>query len=84
MNRLLHERRDSSPRLREIPEIACATVKRLPRGKYAAKARRSFELALVEPARFAHFGSSEAINAALQTLVDAAATSAKRVERPHA
>jgi hypothetical protein len=58
--------------LREIPEVDFATARRLPRGKYAARARRSFEVALVEPELFAHFGSSEAINVALKALVDAA------------
>ena len=59
--------------LREIPEVDFGAARRLPRGKYAAKARRSFEVALVEPELFAHFGSSEAINAALRALVDVAA-----------
>ena len=58
--------------LREIPEVDFGTTRQLPRGKYAAKARRSFEVALVEPELFAHFGSSEAINAALRALVDVA------------
>ena len=58
--------------LREIPELDFDAVRRLPRGKYAAKARRSFAVALVEPELFAHFGSSEAINHALKALVDAA------------
>lgn len=60
--------------LRDIPEIDFAAVRRLRRGKYAAKARRSFALALVEPEVFAHFGSSEAVNAALKALLDAAGT----------
>ena len=58
--------------LRDVPEVDFATVRRLPRGKYAAKARRSFAVALVEPEVFAHFGSSEAVNAALKALADAA------------
>lgn len=58
--------------LREIPEVDVAAFRRLPRGRYAAKARRSFAVALVEPELFAHFGSSEAINVALKALVDAA------------
>jgi hypothetical protein len=58
--------------LREIPEIDFATAKRLPRGKYAEKARRSFAVAIVESALFARFGSSEAINSALRALVEAA------------
>lgn len=59
--------------LREIPEIDVGNARRLPRGKYTAKAHRSFfEVALVEPELFAHFGSSEAINAALRALVDVA------------
>lgn len=62
----------SKSSLREVPEVDFAKMRRLPRGKYAAKARRSFEIALVEPEVFAHFGSSEAINAALKALVDAA------------
>jgi hypothetical protein len=58
--------------LRDIPEIDFATAKRLRRGKYADKARRSFAVAIVEPALFARFGSSEAINAALRAIVEAA------------
>ena len=58
--------------LREIPEIDFATAKRLRRGKYADKARRSFAVAIVEPALFARFGSSDAINAALRAIVEAA------------
>ncbi len=73
--------------LREIPEIDVGNARRLPRGKYTAKARRSFEVALVEPELFAHFGSSEAINAALRALVDVAGAmkrpgSAHRRRRP--
>jgi len=60
--------------LREIPEVDFSTAKRLPRGKYAAKARRSFAIALVEPDLFARFGSSEAINAALRAVVNAVAS----------
>lgn len=59
---------------RDIPEVDFSTMRRMPRGKYAAKARRSFAVALVEPEIFAHFGSSEAVNAALKALVDAAGT----------
>lgn len=70
----------SKPSPREIPEIDFATAKRQPRGNYAAKARRSFALALVEPALFAHFGSPEAINAALRALVEAAGV-VKRLPR---
>jgi hypothetical protein len=58
--------------LREMPEVDFATAKRLPRGKYAEKARRSFAIAFLEPALFARFGSSEAISAALRVLVQAA------------
>ena len=57
--------------LREIPEVDFATARRLPRGMYAARARRSFAVAIVEPALYARFGSSEAINAALRALVEA-------------
>ncbi|MGA2450795.1 MAG: hypothetical protein ABTD50_19185 [Polyangiaceae bacterium] len=41
--------------LREIPEFDFSKAKRLPRGKYAAKARRSFAIAIVEPDLFARF-----------------------------
>lgn len=58
--------------LAEIPEVDFGAVRRLRRGKYAAKARRSFAVALLEPELFAQFGSSEAINAALRALLDAA------------
>jgi uncharacterized DUF497 family protein len=64
--------------LREIPEIVFATAKRLRRGKYAEKARRSFAVVIVEPALFARFGSSEAVNAALRAVVEAA----DNVKRP--
>jgi hypothetical protein len=58
--------------LREIPEVDFSKAKRLPRGKYAAKARRSFAVALVEPDLFARFGSSDAVNVALRAVVEAA------------
>ena len=60
--------------LNAIPEVDFSKMKRLPRGKYAAKARRSFAIALVEPELFAHFGSSDAVNAALRAVVEAAKT----------
>ena len=62
----------SKDSLREVPEVDFTATRRLSRGKYAAKARRSFAVALVDPEIFAHFGSSEAVNAALKALVDAA------------
>jgi hypothetical protein len=58
--------------LREIPEVDFSKAKRLPRGKYAGKARRSFVVAIIEPELFARFGSSEAVNAALRVVVEAA------------
>jgi hypothetical protein len=58
--------------LREIPEVDFSKAKRLPRGKYAEKARRSFAVAIVEPELFARFGSSEAVNAALRAIVEVA------------
>jgi uncharacterized protein len=58
--------------LQEIPEVDFASMRRLRRGKYAAKARRSFAIALVDPEIYAEFGSSEAVNAALKALLDAA------------
>jgi hypothetical protein len=58
--------------LREIPDVDFTSAKRLPRGKYVARARRSFAIALVEPSLFARFGSSEAVNAALRLVVEAA------------
>jgi hypothetical protein len=58
--------------LREIPEVDFARAKRLSRGKYAEKARRSFAVAILDAKLFARFGSSEAIRAALQALVEAA------------
>lgn len=60
--------------LREIPEIDLSRARRLRRGKYAEKARRSFAVALVEPELFARFGSSEAINDALRAVIEAADT----------
>ena len=60
--------------LREIPEVDFSKAKRLPRGKYAEKARRSFAVAIVEPELFARFGSSDAVNAALRAVVEAANT----------
>ena len=67
-------REPSKRSLKEIPEIDFSRAKRLERGKYADKARRSFAVALVDPALFARFGSSEAINAALKVIVEAADT----------
>jgi hypothetical protein len=64
----------SKSSLREMPEVDFAKATRLPRGKYAEQARRSFAVAIVEPELFARFGSSAAINAALRALVEAADT----------
>jgi hypothetical protein len=72
------ETEPSKRSLREMPEIDFSRARRLRRGKYAEKARRSFAVALVEPALFARFGSSEAINGALRAVVEAADT----VKRP--
>ena len=58
--------------LREIPEVDLSKARRLRRGKYAEKARRSFAVAIVSPELFARFGSSEAINVALRAVVAAA------------
>jgi hypothetical protein len=58
--------------MRDIPEVDFSRAKRLRRGRYAEKARRSFAVALLDPELFARFGSSEAINAALRALVEAA------------
>jgi hypothetical protein len=66
------ETEPSKRSLREIPEVDFSKAKRLPRGKYAAKARRSFAVAIVEPELFARFGSSGAVNAALRAVVEAA------------
>jgi hypothetical protein len=66
------ETEPSKRSLWEIPEVDFSKAKRLPRGKYAAKARRSFAVAIVEPDLFARFGSSEAVNAALRAVVEAA------------
>jgi hypothetical protein len=73
--------------LREIPEVDFSKAKRLPRGKYAAKARRSFAVAIIEPDLFARFGSSDAVNAALRAVIEAAdavrfPAQAKRPARP--
>ena len=54
--------------LRAIPEIDFGRAKRLPRGKYAEKAHRSFAVAILDAELFARFGSSEAIRAALQAV----------------
>lgn len=64
----------SKQSLEEIPEVDFKQMRRLPRGKYAKKARRSFAVALVDPKLFAHFGSSEAVNAALRAVLDVAGT----------
>jgi hypothetical protein len=72
------ETEPSKRSLREIPEVDFSRARRLPRGKYAAKARRSFAVAIVDPDLFARFGSSQAINSALRAVVDAADT----VKRP--
>ena len=80
------ETEPSNRSLRDIPEVDFSRMKRLRRGKYAEKARRSFAVALVEPELFARFGSSEAINDALRAVVKAAGTmkpsvAAKRAPR---
>lgn len=72
--------------LREVPEVDFSNAKCLPRGKYAARARRSFAAAIVEPELLARSGSRAAVNAALRALVEAAdavkyPASAKRLSR---
>ncbi len=60
----------SAASLRSIPELDVTRFRRLRRGKYAAVARRSFAVALIEPEVFARFGSSEAVSAALRALIE--------------
>jgi hypothetical protein len=61
----------SQASLRAIPEVDFTRFRRLRRGKYAARARRAFAVALIEPEVFARFGSSEAVSAALRALIEA-------------
>jgi hypothetical protein len=74
-----NETEPSKRSLREIPEVDFARTKRLARGKYAEKARRSFAVAILDAELFARFGSSEAIRAALRALVEAADTVKRRL-----
>jgi hypothetical protein len=69
-----NESEPSKRSLRDIPEVDLATAKRLVRGKYAERARRSFGVAILDAELFARFGSSEAVRAALRALVEAADT----------
>jgi hypothetical protein len=60
--------------LRALPEVDFSKFRRLTRGRYVARARRSFAVALIDPELYARFGSSQAIDAALRAVVEASKT----------
>jgi hypothetical protein len=60
--------------LREIPEVDFSKLRRGRRGKYAhLMTGRSVHAVVIDPALWPHFGSAEAVNAALKMLVEVAA-----------
>lgn len=74
---------EPSPRsLRELPEVDFSKYRRLDRGRYVARARRSFAIALIEPELYARFGSSEAVSAALRAVIEATKTVDQSVRPP--
>ncbi len=77
----MKETEPSRRSLRAIPELDAKAMRRLPRGTYLAKAQRSFSVALLDPEIFEQFGSSEAINAALRALLEAAGAMKARPAR---
>ena len=63
--------------LREIPEVDFSKLRRGRRGKYAhLMTGRSVHAVVIDPVVWSHFGSAEAINAALKLLVALAAKAA--------
>lgn len=61
----------SAEALAEMPEIHPARFRRLP-GRGHHTQLRTGELVAIDPELWPHFGSSEAVNAALRGLVEAA------------
>ena len=63
--------------LRMFPEVDFSKLRRGRRGKYAhLMTGRSVHTVVIDPAVWSHFGSAEAINAALRMLVELAAKAA--------
>ena len=69
--------------LREIPEVDFSKLRRGRRGKYAHLVTgRSVHAIVIDPAVWPHFGSAEAVNAALRMLVQLASKAASTKTRP--
>jgi hypothetical protein len=63
--------------LRAFPEVDFSKLRRGRRGKYAhLMTGRSVHAVVIDPAVWPHFGSAEAVNAALKMLVELAAKAA--------
>ncbi len=63
--------------LGEIPEVDFSRLRRGRRGKYARlMTGQSVQAVVIDPAVWSHFGSAEAINAALKMLVKLAGKAA--------
>ncbi len=64
----------SAESLRAFPEVDFSKLSRGRRGKYAhLMTGRSVHAVVIDPAVWPHFGSAEAVNAALKMLVELAA-----------
>ena len=69
--------------LRAIPEVDFSKLRRGRRGKYAhLMTGDSVHVVVIDPAIWPHFGSAEAVNAALKMLVDLAAKTAPGKTQP--
>ncbi len=68
--------------LRVFPEVDFSKLRRGRRGKYAhLMTGRSVHAVVIDPAVWPHFGSAEAVNAALKMLVELAAKAAPNKTR---
>jgi hypothetical protein len=69
--------------LREIPEVDISKLRRGHRGKYAhLTTGGTVHAVVIDPAVWPHFGSAEAVNAALRMLVQLAGKAASRKTQP--
>jgi hypothetical protein len=73
----------SAESLRAFPEVDFSKLSRGRRGKYAhLMTGRSVHAVVIDPAVWPHFGSAEAANAALRTLVELAAKATPTKPQP--
>ena len=73
----------SAESLREIPEVDFSRLRRGRRGRYAhLMTGRGVHAVVIDPTVWSHFGSGEAVNAALKMLVELAGKTAPAMTQP--